>query len=84
MDFYLIFSITYFHVFKGLTIGKRVDIQIDPVTMCYQDPWRQKATYYFYEVYNKFMTVYKKIVFGENIVGLSLEATTFLIKMGTL
>jgi hypothetical protein len=30
MASYLIFSITYFHVFKGLTIGKRVDCKIDP------------------------------------------------------
>jgi hypothetical protein len=84
MASYLIFSITYFHVFKGLTIRKRVDCKIDPVTMWYQALWRQKATYYFYEVYNEFVIVFKKLLFGENTTRLSLEATTFLNKRGTL
>jgi hypothetical protein len=52
--------------------------------MWYQALWRQKATYYFYEVYNEFMTVFKRLLFGENTTRLSLEATTFLSKRGTL
>jgi len=84
MASYLIFSITYFHIFKGLTIGKMVDCKIDPVTMWYQDLWRQKATYHFYEVYKKFMTIFKKLLFGEYTTRLSLEALIFLNKRGTL
>lgn len=36
MASYLIFSITYCHVFKGLHIGKRVNCDVDSVTMWYQ------------------------------------------------
>jgi hypothetical protein len=84
MTSYLIFSITYFHVFKGLTIGKRVDCKIDPITMWYHAPWRQKAAYYFYEVYNEFVTVFKRLLFGENTTRVSLKETIFLSKRGTL
>jgi hypothetical protein len=48
MDSYLIFVITYCHVFKGLSIGKRVNCKIDLVTMWYQGLWTQKFNYYFY------------------------------------
>jgi hypothetical protein len=63
MDSYLIFAITYCHIFKGLTIGKRVDCKIDPVTVWYQDLWRQKTSIYFYEAHNEFVTVFKKTSF---------------------
>jgi hypothetical protein len=36
MSSYLIFVITYFHIFKGLNIGKRVNCNVDLVTMWYQ------------------------------------------------
>jgi hypothetical protein len=73
MDSYLIFSITYCHIFKGLTIRKWVDWKIDPVTMWCQDLWRQKDTYQFCELYNEFMVVFKKLLFGENTTRISLE-----------
>ena len=82
MASYLIFSITYFHVFKGLTIGKRVACKIDLVTMWYQTKWRHKTTYYFYEVYNEFIIVFKKLLSGENIARLSLKVVDFLTKEG--
>jgi hypothetical protein len=47
MASYLIFSITYCHVFKGLSIDKRVNCKIDPVTMWYQGLWRQKVQLLF-------------------------------------
>jgi hypothetical protein len=61
MASYLIFSITYYHVFKGLSIGKRVNCKIDPITMWYQGLWRQKFNYYFYEVYNEFVSLSKNL-----------------------
>jgi hypothetical protein len=42
MASYLIFSITYYHIFKGLSIGKRVNSKVDPMTMSYEALWRQK------------------------------------------
>jgi len=52
--------------------------------MWYQHLWIWKANYYFYEVYNEFLIVFKKLLFGENTTRLSLEAMAFLNKRGTL
>jgi len=66
MASYLIFVITYCHVFKGLSINKRVNCKIDLDTMWYQGLWRKKFNYYFYELYNEFASLLKKkIVFEE-------------------
>jgi hypothetical protein len=70
MSSHLIFSITYCHVFKGLSIGRRVDCKIDPVPMWYQDLWRQRVTYNFYEVYNGFV---QNAMFERNSQKLILE-----------
>jgi hypothetical protein len=71
MDSYLIFFITYCHIFKGFDIGKRVNCNVDPVTMLYQALWRKKVAHYFYEVYNEFVFIFKKLVFGGNTSRLS-------------
>jgi hypothetical protein len=84
MASYLIFSITYCHIFKILSIGKRVNCKVDPVTMWYQALWRQKVIHYFYEVYNDFMSAFKKLLFRENTSRLSLEASAFLDTKGIL
>jgi hypothetical protein len=80
---YLIFSITYCHVFKGLSIEKRVDCKIDPIPMWYQALWRHRVTYHFYEVYNRFVSIFKKLIFGSKTSRLSLEASKFLDKRGS-
>jgi hypothetical protein len=67
-----------------LNIWKRVNCDIDPVTMCYQALWRKNVAHYFYEVYNEFIYVFKKLVFGENKSRLSHEALTFLDKKGIM
>ena len=81
---YLIFVITYCHVFKGLSVGRRVDCKIDPIPMWYQSLWKQKATYHFYEVYNAFVSSFKKLIFGPKTSRLSLEASNLLEKRGPL
>jgi hypothetical protein len=82
MSSYLIFSITFYHIFKGLNIGKRVNCYFDPIKMWYQAPWRQKDAHYFFEVYNEFVHVFNKMVFGGNTSRLSQEALIFLNKTG--
>jgi hypothetical protein len=84
MAYYLIFSITYYHIFKGLSIGKRVNCKVDPITIWYQAPWRQNVIHDLYEVYNYFMYAFKKLVFRENTSILSLEASAFLDTKGIL
>jgi len=84
MDSYLIFVITYFHIFEGLTIGKRIDCKINHVTVWYQALWRQKTFIHFYEAHNEFVTVFKKLLFVDNTSMLSSEATNFMNNKGTL
>jgi hypothetical protein len=84
MGSYLIFAITYCHIFKILSIGKRVNCKVDPVTMSYQALWRQKVIHYLYEFYNDFVSAFKKLLFRENTSRLSLEASAFLDTKGIL
>jgi hypothetical protein len=50
--------------------------------MWYQALWRQKVAHYFYELYNEFVYVFKKLVFGENTSRLSQEALNFMDEKG--
>jgi hypothetical protein len=84
MGSYLIFFITYYHIFKGLSVGKRVNSKVDPMTMWYQALWRQKVIHYFYEIYNYFVFAFKKFISRENTSRLSLEASYFLYTNGIL
>jgi hypothetical protein len=84
MASYLIFYITYCHIFKGLSIGKMENCKVILVTMWYQSLWRQKVIHYVYEVYNDFMFAFKKLVFKENTSRLSLKAFDFLYTKGIL
>jgi hypothetical protein len=84
MAYYLIFSITYCHIFKGLSIEKRVNFKVDPVTMRCQSPWRQKLVHHFYEVYNDSLFVFKKFLFREDNSRFSLEESSFLNTKGVL
>jgi hypothetical protein len=84
MASYLIFVITYCHIFKGLSIGKRVNSKVDPVTMWYEALRRQRVVKHFYEVYNDFVSTFKKLLFGEDTSRLSLEASVFLNTRGVL
>jgi hypothetical protein len=84
MASYLIFSIVHCCQFPNLTISKRVNCETDPVTFWYQALWRHKTPLFFYEVYNDFVSVFKKILLGENTPRISVEATKFLEKKGTI
>jgi hypothetical protein len=66
MSSYLIFSITYSHAFKGLNISIRVKTKVNHVTMWYQALWRKKFGHHFYEVYNDFVSKFKKLLFRED------------------
>jgi hypothetical protein len=81
MSSYPIFSITYYHIFKGLQLGKWVNYKIDPVKMWSLALWKQKAMYHFYEVHNAFISSFKKLIFGPHTLRLySLEETTLFNK----
>jgi hypothetical protein len=60
-----------------LSIGKRLNYKVNPVTMWYQALCRQKVIHYFYEIYNDFLCAFKKLLFGESTSRLSLEALFF-------
>jgi hypothetical protein len=84
MASYLIFAIVHFCQFPNLTISKRVNCEADPVTFWYQALWRLKTPLFFYEVYNDFVSVFKKLFLGGNTPTISVEATKFLEKKGTI
>jgi hypothetical protein len=66
MASYFVFAIVYCCQFQKLTICKRVNFEIDPVTFWYQALWRHKTCLHFYEVYNDFVSDFKGLLFGKN------------------
>jgi hypothetical protein len=59
-------------------------VNVDPITIWYQALWSQKAAHLFYDTYNEFVSLFKKLVFGENTSRLSQEALNFLDKKGIM
>jgi hypothetical protein len=84
MASYLVFSIVYCCQFPNLTINKRVNCEIDPVTFWYQALWRHKTSLYFYELYYDFVLVFKGLLFGENTPRISNQANKLLEKKGMI
>jgi hypothetical protein len=84
MDSYLVFSIVYGCQFPNLTIIKRLNCEIDPVTFRYQALWRHKTSLYFYEVYNDFVSVFRGFLFGKNTPNISDQDNKFLEKKGMI
>jgi hypothetical protein len=84
MASYLIIVILHCCQFLNLTISRRVNSEIDPVTFWYQALWRHKTHLFFYEVYNNFVSVFKRLFLDENTSRISDQATMFLEKKGTI
>jgi hypothetical protein len=61
-----------------------VNCKTNPVTFWYHALWRHKTPLFFYEVYNNFVSVDKKILLGENTSRISDQSTRFLEKKGTI
>jgi hypothetical protein len=83
MSSYLIFSLTYLHVFNGFSLAKNINYKFNLVQIWYPPLWKPKSTYHFYEVNNVFIYSFKNLIFGPNASRLSLEATSFLYKRGS-
>jgi hypothetical protein len=84
MASYLIFTITNCCQLPNLTINKRIKCEADSITFWYQELWRHKTPLFFYEVYNDFVLVFKKLLFGESTSRISFKASKFLEKKGTI
>ena len=67
-----------------MTICKRVNCKIDPVTFWYQALWRHNTSLHFYELYNDFIWVFKGLLFGKNTPKISNQENKFLEKKETL
>jgi hypothetical protein len=78
MSAYLVFAIVYCHVFQGLHLSRQVDSKTNPVHTWYPSLWKQKVMYHFYEVYDSFLSSFKKLMFGNNTSRLSLEVDNIL------
>jgi hypothetical protein len=66
MPSYLVFEITHCCQFPELSPSKNVNCEFDPVTFWYQALWKHKASHYFYEVFNGFVSVFKILLLGED------------------
>jgi hypothetical protein len=84
MASYLIFSIMHCCQFSNLTISKRVNCEVYPITFWYQELWRHKTPLFFYEVYNDFVSILKKKLLGESTPMISVEVAKLLEKRGTI
>jgi hypothetical protein len=84
MASYLVFAIAYCCQFPKLSICKKVNCELDPVTLWYQSLWRHKASSHFYEVHNDFVLVFKGLLFGKHTPRISDQENKFLDKKGTL
>jgi hypothetical protein len=78
MSRYLVSAIVNCHEFQGLHLSKQVDIKVDLVYTWYLALWKQKAMYHFHEVYNSFLSSFKRLLFGNNKGRLSLETPSLL------
>jgi hypothetical protein len=84
MASYLVFVIAHCCQFPKLSICKKVNCELDPVTFWYQALWRHKVSLHFYEVFNDFVSVFKGLLFGNDTPRISDQASKFLDKKGTL
>jgi hypothetical protein len=84
MASYMIFSIVHCCQFQNLTISERVNCEIDPFNFWYQALWRHKTPLFFYEVYNNFVSIFKRLLLGKNTSRISDQATIFLEKKVTI
>jgi hypothetical protein len=60
MSSYLIFIMTYRHVFNCMSFAKKVNYKFDYVKMRYPVLWKHKVSYHFYEVNNAFIYSFKR------------------------
>jgi hypothetical protein len=66
MSSYLFFAIVHSCQFPQLSLSKNVNCEFHPVTFWYQALWKHKASHYFYDVFNGFMSVFKVLLLGED------------------
>ena len=84
MSSYLVFAIAHCYSSPKLSLSKKVNCEFDPVTFQYQVLWRYKASHFFYEVFNDFVSVFKDLLLGKDAPRMSVHATKFLDRKGTL
>jgi hypothetical protein len=84
MSSYLVFAIAHSCQFSQLSLSKKVNCEFHPVMFWYQALWKHKASHYFYEVFNGFLSVFKVLLLGENAPRISEQAASFLDNKGTL
>jgi hypothetical protein len=84
MASYLVFVIAYCYQFPKFSIYKRVNYELDPVTLWYQPFWRRTTSFHFYEVYNDFVSIFKGLLFGKDTPRIYDQTNNFLDKKGML
>jgi hypothetical protein len=84
MSSYLVFAMVHCCPFPKLSLSKKVNYEFNPVTFWYKALWRHKASHYFYEVFDDFVSVFEDLLLGKDAPQMYDQATKFLEKKGTL
>jgi hypothetical protein len=82
MTYYLIYAISYCHIFEYLPQERNVDYNKDQVQFLYIVLWRHKAPYRFYEVQSDFLSNFKNMNHGPTTPRLRMKASSFLVGNG--
>jgi hypothetical protein len=84
MSSYFFFAIVHCCPFPKLFLSKKISCEFDQITFWYQALWRHKASRCFYEVFNDFVSIFKDLLLGKDAPRMSVQATKFLNRKGTL
>jgi hypothetical protein len=83
MSSYIIFAITYCHVFKGCVYPNKSIIKLT-LFRCGTPPYgNRRSCIIFMKFIMHFISVFKKLILGPKTSRLSLEVATFLDKRGS-
>jgi len=82
MTSYLVFVISYCHMFEDFPRAINVDFNKEPTFVWYSILWRNKSQYNVYAFQNGYMSAFKKMIHGPTMSRLSLELASLLIEKG--
>jgi hypothetical protein len=81
---YLIFTIVYCCLFPKLSLSNKINCGFNPLTFWHDALWIHKASHFFYEVFNGFVSIFKDLLLGKDAPWMSGHASKFLNKNGAL
>jgi hypothetical protein len=84
MTSYLVYVISYCHIFDDFPRERNVYFKEELTSVWYLVIWRHKSQYDFHVVQNGFISSFKNLIHGPTASRLSLGASSFLVEKGIL